>query len=395
MAARRRPPCARRTRRSGSRANFIQVIGYLPDHVVMTGFRVTPVVAFVRPGFELKLDAREVEDTFEVPLDHVFDPANHRLRLRRSGFTGEEVQFKDIPFGERNIWGATAGMLLTLYRLCIEGPAVKEDASEALVRLLALMARLRDPRDGCPWDLKQTFATIAPYTIEEAYEVADAIDAGDPEHLRDELGDLLFQVVFHARMAEERGWFDFAAVASAIRDKLERRHPHIFAGANLAAEDLVRVWEEQKAQERAQSAARRARRARSSPGYPRHCRRSAARRSSASARRGSASTGRRRVTCAPRCSRSWPRSTRHCSRHRAGSRRWLPQAVTEEIGDLLFSVANWSRHLEVDPEEALRAASAKFERRFARMEQLAQERHLRAERACPRRSGMRCGARRN
>ncbi len=88
----------------------------------MTGFRVTPVVAFVRPGFELKLDAREVEDAFEVPLDHVFDPANHRLRLRRSGFTGEDVQFKDIPFGERNIWGATAGMLLTLYRLCIEGP---------------------------------------------------------------------------------------------------------------------------------------------------------------------------------------------------------------------------------------------------------------------------------
>ncbi len=107
------------------------------------------------------------------------------------------------------------------------------------------------PTDGCPWDLKQTFATIAPYTIEEAYEVADAIDAGDPEQLRDELGDLLFQVVFHARMAEERGWFDFAAVAGAIRDKLERRHPHIFAGANLAAEDLVRVWEEQKAQERA------------------------------------------------------------------------------------------------------------------------------------------------
>ena len=106
----------------GLAAEFIQVAGYLPDHVVMTGFRVTPVVAFIRPGFELKLDSREVEDAFEVPLDYVFDPANHRLRLRRSGFTGEEVQFKDIPFGERNIWGATAGMLLTLYRICIEGP---------------------------------------------------------------------------------------------------------------------------------------------------------------------------------------------------------------------------------------------------------------------------------
>ena len=106
----------------GLGAAFIEIVGYLPDHVVMTGFRVTPVVAFIRPGFELKLDAREVEDAFEVPLDYVFDPANHRLRLRRSGFTGEEVQFSDIPFGERNIWGATAGMLLTLYRMCIEGP---------------------------------------------------------------------------------------------------------------------------------------------------------------------------------------------------------------------------------------------------------------------------------
>jgi 8-oxo-dGTP pyrophosphatase MutT (NUDIX family) len=105
----------------GLEPQFIEVVGYLPDHVVMTGFRVTPVVAFVRPGFALTLDTREVEDSFEVPLDYVFDPANHRLRLRRSGFTGEEVAFSDIPFGERNIWGATAGMLLTLYRLCIEG----------------------------------------------------------------------------------------------------------------------------------------------------------------------------------------------------------------------------------------------------------------------------------
>ena len=87
----------------------------------MTGFRVTPVVAFVRPGFELLLDSKEVTDTFEVPLAHVFDPANHQLRLRRSGFTGEEVEFCDIPYGERIIWGATAGMLLTLYRLCLEG----------------------------------------------------------------------------------------------------------------------------------------------------------------------------------------------------------------------------------------------------------------------------------
>ncbi len=108
----------------GLDASFVSVVGYLPDHIVMTGFRVTPVVGFVREGFELLLASQEVEDTFEVPLDFVFDPANHRLRPRRSGFTGEEVEFCDIPYGERNIWGATAGMLLTLYRLCVgaDGP---------------------------------------------------------------------------------------------------------------------------------------------------------------------------------------------------------------------------------------------------------------------------------
>ena len=103
----------------GLEEGFVSVVGYLPDHVVMTGFRVTPVVAFVRPGFELLLDSEEVENTFEVPVGFIFDPANHRLRLRRSGFTGEEVEFCDIPYGERNIWGATAGMLLTLWRICL------------------------------------------------------------------------------------------------------------------------------------------------------------------------------------------------------------------------------------------------------------------------------------
>jgi 8-oxo-dGTP pyrophosphatase MutT (NUDIX family) len=103
----------------GLESRFVTVIGYLPDHIVMTGFRVTPVVGFVRPGFELLLDSEEVEDTFEVPLGFIFDPANHRRRLRPSGFTGEPVEFCDIPFGDRNIWGATAGMLLTLYRLCV------------------------------------------------------------------------------------------------------------------------------------------------------------------------------------------------------------------------------------------------------------------------------------
>src|ERR1700758_353680 len=128
------------------------------------------------------------------------------------------------------------------------------EAERALAALLALMARLRDPQQGCPWDREQTFASIAPYTIEEAYEVADAIERGDRGQLRDELGDLLFQVVFHARMAEERGWFGFAEVAESIHQKLVRRHPHVFAGAATEAHELPREWEAQKARERAASA---------------------------------------------------------------------------------------------------------------------------------------------
>src|SRR5256886_540150 len=126
--------------------------------------------------------------------------------------------------------------------------------SRDIARLIEIMGALRTPGSGCPWDREQTFSSIAPYTIEEAYEVADAIERGEREALRDELGDLLFQVVFHARMAEERGWFDFAAVATTIHDKLVRRHPHVFAGASPTPQELVRAWEEQKAQERAASA---------------------------------------------------------------------------------------------------------------------------------------------
>ena len=105
----------------GLEERFVSVVGYLPDHIVMTGFRVTPVVAFVQPGFSLAPDTREVADTFEVPVSHVFDFSNYRVRRRRSGFTGEEVEFYDIPYGGRDIWGATAGMLMTLYRICV-GP---------------------------------------------------------------------------------------------------------------------------------------------------------------------------------------------------------------------------------------------------------------------------------
>jgi nucleoside triphosphate diphosphatase len=249
------------------------------------------------------------------------------------------------------------------------------EAERALAALLALMARLRDPQHGCPWDREQTFASIAPYTIEEAYEVADAIERGDVAQLRDELGDLLFQVAFHARIAEERGWFDFAAVARAIHEKLVRRHPHVFAGATVHPGDLMRVWEEQKAQERAAAAAHAAPGdAAVLAGVPR----------SLPALTRAAKLGRR----AARVGFDWSGA----SQVRAKVLEELTeldgavaarsddasaeQAVRAELGDLLFSIAQWSRHLGVDAEQALREANNKFERRVTRMEALARERGL-------------------
>src|SRR5882724_4941629 len=243
---------------------------------------------------------------------------------------------------------------------------VMSEAERATAALLELMARLRDPLKGCPWDREQTFATIAPFTIEEAYEVADAIDRGDPGQLRDELGDLLFQIVFHARMAQERGWFDFAGVATSIHDKLVRRHPHVFAGAPVEGlEAQTRNWEELKARERAEVAARQ----QSSDGsaladVPKAL--------PALAR--AAKLGRR----AARVGFDWqePGQVRDKVIEELGEvdealGRESHERLTEEMGDLLFAMANWALHLKVDPEEALRAANAKFERRFRRMEALA------------------------
>ena len=245
------------------------------------------------------------------------------------------------------------------------------DPEEALTALLELMARLRDPQRGCPWDREQTFETIAPYTIEEAYEVADAVERGEPEKLCAELGDLLFQVVFHARMAQEEGWFDFAAVARGIREKLIRRHPHVFQAPALAADvgQLSRVWEEQKAHERAQAAGAEGDHSaladvpRALPALTR-----------------AAKLGRR----AARVGFDWE----HASQVRdkvLEEVREIEEALAggapagdgghlaEELGDLLFAVANWGLHLKIDPEAALRAANGKFERRFRRMEALAAE----------------------
>ena len=251
------------------------------------------------------------------------------------------------------------------------------EAERALGALLALMARLRDPQRGCPWDREQTFSSIAPYTIEEAYEVADAIERGEREALRDELGDLLFQVVFHARMAEERGWFDFAAVATTIHDKLVRRHPHVFAGASPTPQELVRAWEEQKAQERAASAGPEpAGEGTVLAGVPR----------ALPALVRAAKLGHR----AAGVGFDWPdaREVRAkvleelhemdgaLAAGEAGEAGSDSGVVADELGDLLLSIVNWSRHLKLDAEAALRAANAKFERRFATMESLARARSL-------------------
>lgn len=230
---------------------------------------------------------------------------------------------------------------------------------EPLAALLAVMARLRDADHGCPWDREQTFESIAPYTIEEAYEVADAIDRGDRDALRSELGDLLFQVVFHARMAQERGWFDFAGVAQAIHDKLVRRHPHVFGDVRIGnTEELTKLWESAKARERGADAGVLHDIPLALPALAR-----------------AAKLGKRAGTVGF----DWPdaASVRHkVAEELAELEAADPQSVGEELGDVLFSVANLSRHLGIDPEEALRAANRKFEQRFRRMEALAAERNM-------------------
>jgi ATP diphosphatase len=284
-------------------------------------------------------------------------------------------------------------------------------AESAITDLIALMARLRDPQSGCPWDQKQTFATVAPFTIEEAYEVADAIETGDPMQLRDELGDLLFQVVFHARMAEERGWFDFAQVAGAIHEKLVRRHPHVFGGQSVTGEaELSRAWEEQKARERAAGAAGEASGSVSAladvpRGLPALVR--AAKLGKRAGRVGfdwgDAAQVRDKVleelgevdaalAAAGNGGAAEPGVGARAGVVAAGDARESAgtggdatnsPAVVEEMGDLLFAVTNWSRHLKFDAEEALRAANSKFERRFRDMESLAQERGLSLETLSP------------
>ncbi|TVS10909.1 MAG: nucleoside triphosphate pyrophosphohydrolase, partial [Wenzhouxiangella sp.] len=231
--------------------------------------------------------------------------------------------------------------------------------SHDLDQLLAIMARLRDPANGCPWDIEQTFRTIAPHTIEEAHEVAEAIEHGDMPELRDELGDLLFQVVFHARMAEEEGVFDFADVVAAINDKMLRRHPHVFGDEHIADAEAQTVnWEKLKARERA------------------------AKGEHDSSALAGVSKGlgalQRAVKLQKRAARvgfDWP-AVEPIFDKLAEEADELKEAVAtgdrahieEEVGDLFFALTNIARKLDVDPGMALRSSNRKFEERFRAME---------------------------
>jgi ATP diphosphatase len=246
--------------------------------------------------------------------------------------------------------------------------------SGRLDELLAIMARLRGP-DGCPWDRQQTFASIAPHTIEEAYEVADAVAGGDVAQLRNELGDLLFQVVFQSQIAKEAGQFDFDAVAGAISDKLIRRHPHVFGGApqSNASEQSI-AWEDIKAQERGgPDASALAGVPHALPALMR-----ADKLSKRAARVGfdfeHASQSADKVEEELTEVRAAAAQHTRGAAHGASAGQGAEQEIFEEIGDLLFAAANLARKLNVDAEAALRAANLKFERRFRGMESLADER---------------------
>ena len=239
--------------------------------------------------------------------------------------------------------------------------------SSDISRLLDIMAALRTPGSGCPWDLEQNFATIIPYTIEEAYEVADAIARGDLEDLRDELGDLLLQVVFHARMAEEQNAFGFGDVVEAISAKMIRRHPHVFADkyGRLTASDVKGAWDRIKAEEKAARAARRPPGGKAQPSLL-----------------ASIKTGQPALTRAMDLQRKassvgfdWndPREVLAKIREEADEieaalDRGDANELADETGDLLFALVNLARHVGADPEAALRGTNAKFERRFGYIE---------------------------
>jgi nucleoside triphosphate diphosphatase len=242
-------------------------------------------------------------------------------------------------------------------------------ASSDISRLLDIMAALRTPVSGCPWDLEQNFATIAPYTIEEAYEVVDAIARGDLDDLRDELGDLLLQVVYHARMAEEQNAFSFGDVVEAISTKMIRRHPHVFADSEgrLTPAHVEETWDRIKAEEKAERAARR----------PAQETRHASLLSGVKAGQPALTRAMALQRKASSVGFDWndPRAVLHKIREEADEiEAALDHAdageLADETGDLLFALVNLARHVGADPETALRGTNAKFERRFAYIERV-------------------------
>jgi ATP diphosphatase len=239
--------------------------------------------------------------------------------------------------------------------------------SRDISRLIEIMAQLRTPVTGCPWDLEQNFATIAPYTIEEAYEVADAIARGDFDDLKDELGDLLLQVVYHARMAEEENAFSFGDVVEAITRKMIRRHPHVFADkdGNIAPAGVKSAWERIKAEEKAERAARR----------PQHSHEHSSLLASVKAGLPALTRAMELQRKASTVGFDWndPRAVLNKIREEADEieaalDRNDAEELANETGDLLFALVNLARHVRADPEIALRRANTKFERRFAYIE---------------------------
>lgn len=230
-----------------------------------------------------------------------------------------------------------------------------------LKELLAIMEKLRDPKDGCAWDVEQNFKTIAPYTIEEAYEVAEAIENDDMESLKDELGDLLFQTVFHARMAEEAGHFKFSDVVDAISDKMIRRHPHVFGDASFRdADEQTIAWEEQKAKERADKKENASILDGVTVGLP------------------SLTRAVKLQKRAARVGFDWPETEQVVDKLQEEmlelseeliKNKQDQDKIEEEFGDMMFVYANLARHLKIDPEVALKRANNKFTHRFKKIEQ--------------------------
>ncbi|MBB4569626.1 nucleoside triphosphate pyrophosphohydrolase [Rhizobium leucaenae] len=243
------------------------------------------------------------------------------------------------------------------------------EASRDISRLIEIMAALRNPETGCPWDIVQSFETIKPYTIEEAYEVSDAIERGDMDDLCEELGDLLLQVVFHARMAEEAGEFSFGDVVEAITHKMIRRHPHVFAVSGADTPDAVKVqWEEIKAEEKRERAERRARRGISEDfktGFLGSVQRTFP----------ALTEALKLQERAAKVGFDWSapepildKIEEEIDELRVALASGEKAKVSDELGDLIFAVVNIGRHVKADPEQALRGTNTKFRRRFSHIE---------------------------